>query len=316
VSSIATDLADRRRAPLKVRLRRAFMVAHTWIALALGLYIVVLSVSGSAVVFRREANIWLVPRTVASTDGERLTGDALHAAVKAAYPGDIVVAVREPRRPERPVSILLEREGAETERLFDPYAVRDLGDAFPPLLRTMEWLVDLHDNLLAGQTGRLLNGIGGAFFLVLILTGVWLWWPGTGNVLRSLKVGRPRASRRFIWQFHSVLGILSFAILFVWALTAIYFAFPEPVEGTIDYFDDDLTDAVRPGEWVVIEAVQLHFGRFGGLGVRFLWLLLGLIPTVLFATGFVLWWTRVVRRRQALAADERRAELSTAGGRT
>jgi uncharacterized iron-regulated membrane protein len=202
------------------------------------------------------------------------------------------------------------------ERLFDPYAVRDLGDAFPPLLRTMEWLVDLHDNLLAGQTGRLLNGIGGALFLVLILTGAWLWWPGTGNVLRSLKVGRPRASRRFVWQFHSVLGILSFAILLVWAMTAIYFAFPEPFEGTIDYFDDDLADAVRPGEWVVIEAVQLHFGRFGGLGVRFLWLLLGLIPTVLFATGFILWWTRVVRRRQALAADGVRVELSTADGRT
>ena len=41
------------------------------------------------------------------------------------------------------------------ERLFDPYAVRDLGETFPPtLLRAVEWLVDLHDNLLAGQTGR------------------------------------------------------------------------------------------------------------------------------------------------------------------
>jgi uncharacterized iron-regulated membrane protein len=123
-------------------------------------------------------------------------------------------------------------------------------------------------------------------------------------VPRGFKVGWPQASRRFIWQLHSVLGVVSFALLFVWAITAIYFAFPEPFEGTIDYFDDDLNDLERPGEWVLIELVKLHFGRFGGLGVRFLWVVLGLVPTVLFATGVVLWWTRVVRRRTLRRADE------------
>jgi uncharacterized iron-regulated membrane protein len=28
-----------------------------------------------------------------------------------------------------------------------------------------------------------------------------------------------------------------------------------------------------------------------------LWFVLGLLPAALFVTGFVLWWTRVVRRR-------------------
>jgi hypothetical protein len=76
--------------------------------------------------------------------------------------------------------------------------------------------------------------------------------------------------------------VLSFALLLVWGVTATYFAFPEPFEGTIDLFDDDLNDLERPGE---------------GLGVRTLWTVLGLVPAVLFFTGFVLWWTRVVRRR-------------------
>ncbi len=201
--------------------------------------------------------------------------------------------------------------------MFDPYAVRDLGETFPPTLRTVEWLVDLHDNLLAGQTGRLLNGIGGIFFTVLIVTGAWLWWPGARNVPRGLKVGRPQASRRFIWQLHSVLGVLSFALLFVWAITAIYFAFPEPFEGTIDYFDDDLNDLDRPGEWVVIELVKLHFGRFGGLGVRFLWLVLGLR-----ADGAVRDGRRALvdaRRAAPRAAGEltrQRRCVRKAGGRT
>jgi uncharacterized iron-regulated membrane protein len=41
----------------------------------------------------------------------------------------------------------------------------------------------------------------------------------------------------------------------------------------------------------------LHVGGFGGLGVRIAWLILGLAPPLLFVTGFIMWWTRVVRTR-------------------
>jgi uncharacterized iron-regulated membrane protein len=270
-----------------------------WIALLLGAYIVMLSLTGSAIVFRREFNAWLVPRTVPSTEGVRLTGDALASAVLVAYPGATVVEVREPARPERPVFVSLERAGERSDRYFDPYAATDLGSTFPPLLQAVEWLVDLHDNLLAGQIGRVINGIGGVLVTVLIATGAFIWWPGKRRVWRSMSIGKPQATRRFAWQLHNTLGIWSFALLFVWAITAVYFAFPDPVERSIDYFDDDTSDTVRPGEALLLGLIQLHFGRFGGLSVRFLWVALGLLPTVLFATGFVLWWTRVVRGRPA-----------------
>jgi uncharacterized iron-regulated membrane protein len=296
---VSAELVEGSQPRTRVRTRRLLLRVHLWIALGLGAYLIVISLSGSAVVFRRELNQWLVPRTVASTEGERLTGDALVSAVEATYPDDVVVEVREPQRPERPVFVALDRGGVRTDRLFDPYAVADLGETFPPALRAVEWLVDLHDNLLAGQTGRLINGIGGMLFTTLILSGVWLWWPGLRNLARSLRIGKPQATRRFLFQLHSVLGILSFALLFVWGITAIYFAFPEPFERTIDYFDDDLNDLVRPGEPVLLQLIRWHFGRFGGLGVRFLWVVLGLLPVVLFATGFVLWWTRADRRRSA-----------------
>jgi uncharacterized iron-regulated membrane protein len=288
------------RTPSRGGVRRVLARVHLWIALALGLYIVVLSISGSVAVFRRELTAWAVPRTVASTEGVRLTGDDLQNAVSAVYATATVVEVREPRRPERPVFVVLEREGVRAEHLFDPYAVRDLGETFPPILRAMEWLVDLHDNLLAGQTGRVINGVGGILFTVLIVTGAWIWWPGTRNVLRSMKIGKPQASRRFVLRLHNVLGVLAFALLFVWAVTAIYFAFPEPFERSIDFFDSDLNDLERPGEWVLLGLIQLHFGRFGGLSVRFLWAFLGLLPAVLFVTGFIYWWTGVMRRRRAV----------------
>ena len=273
-----------------------------WIALTIGAYIVVLSVSGSAIVFRRELNAWLVPRAVPSIEGVRLAGDELMSALRLTYPNHSIAEVREPARPERPVFVALERGGERSDRLFDPYAAKDLGSTFPPLLRAVEWLVDLHDNLLAGQTGRLVNGIGGLLVTALIVTGTYIWWPGRRRVWRSMSIGKPQASRRFAWQLHNALGIWSLVLLFVWAITAVYFAFPDPVERSIDFFDDDLNDTERPGEAVLLALIQLHFGRFGGLTVRFLWLLLGLLPAVLFVTGFVLWWTRVVRPRPSAAA--------------
>ena len=45
----------------------------------------------------------------------------------------------------------------------------------------------------------------------------------------------------------------------------------------------------------------LHVGNFGGLGVRVAWLGLGLSPPLLFAAGFLMWWTRVVRPRWLVA---------------
>jgi uncharacterized iron-regulated membrane protein len=54
--------------------------------------------------------------------------------------------------------------------------------------------------------------------------------------------------------------------------------------------------------------VNLHFGRSWGMTVILAWVVLGLVPAVLFVTGFVTWWVRVVRRRKAGAAIPARAD--------
>ncbi|HKE84204.1 MAG TPA: PepSY-associated TM helix domain-containing protein [Vicinamibacterales bacterium] len=51
------------------------------------------------------------------------------------------------------------------------------------------------------------------------------------------------------------------------------------------------------GDVIVAWVAPLHVGNFGGIGVRLAWLVLGLAPPLLFATGFLMWWTRVVRTR-------------------
>jgi uncharacterized iron-regulated membrane protein len=50
----------------------------------------------------------------------------------------------------------------------------------------------------------------------------------------------------------------------------------------------------RPLQWATY-AYAIHFGEFGGLWIKILWVLLGAMPSALWATGLLLWWNRSLR---------------------
>jgi len=103
-----------------------------------------------------------------------------------------------------------------------------------------------------------------------------------------MSVRRGVSGRRFIFDLHNMLGFWLFLFVALWAITGIYFAFP------------DLFSAMS--DEVVASMVRLHFGRTYGLPVKVLWVVLGLLPCVLFVTGAIMWWNRVVRRTPDNAA--------------
>jgi uncharacterized iron-regulated membrane protein len=51
------------------------------------------------------------------------------------------------------------------------------------------------------------------------------------------------------------------------------------------------------GDVVLTWMGPLHFGNFGGVAVKVLWVVLGLTPSLLFVTGAMMWWNRVLRRK-------------------
>jgi uncharacterized iron-regulated membrane protein len=274
--------------PQRVPLRRLLLVVHRWLALVIGIYIIVISLSGSAVVFRPELNRAAVPRVVPDASGERVQGDALAAALADAYPQYQIVRFTEPRFPRSPVDVLVARDGEEHGRLFDPYALEDMGEVYPLTVRVVEWFVSLHDDLLAGRKGRAINGIGGALIMVLLVTGLVLWWPGIRSWARSLYV--PMRSPRKLWHLHSAAGFWLWILLFNWSLTSLYLSFPGPFEDFRDWIDPDISDFVRPGDELIPFLLDAHFGRWGGVWGRTGWVILGLTPALLMVTGFVVWW--------------------------
>ena len=156
---------------------------------------------------------------------------------------------------------------------------------------SIQWLVDLHTNLLLGSTGRMVNGIGGVCLTLLCVTGIVIWWPGMKNWQRSLTVSRGAHFPRMNWDLHSALGFWCFAFVLVWGISGIYFSFPR-------WFDalDTLDPTDRFKDQGLYLLSQLHFGRFGWF-TKAVWAVVGLAPAVLAFTGTFICCRRVIYKK-------------------
>jgi uncharacterized iron-regulated membrane protein len=83
--------------------------------------------------------------------------------------------------------------------------------------RPMQVLFHLHGELLAGDRGSLIVELAASWAIVMILTGIYLWWPRHGARFAGVLYPRLTASKRQIWRdLHSVSGVyVSFFVIFL-----------------------------------------------------------------------------------------------------
>jgi uncharacterized iron-regulated membrane protein len=272
--------------------------------------VVVLSVTGSVLVYRNELYLAFSPRPlIVAGLGEPMRVEDLKAAAHRAYPDYDVADVEKGKTANHAVEITLRRGKEMKRRLLHPFTGEDLGDPLPAGFRFTKWLLDLHDNLLNGETGRRINGVGALLLIVLCATGAVIWWPGVGCWRRSLSIELRANWKRLTWTLHSALGFWFFAFMLMWGLTGAYLCFPEAFSTALDYIQplDPSNPAERLVDRIQYWLAYLHFGRLGGRGIpgcgrglcdsttKMIWAVFGLIPPVMFVTGAVMWWNRVLR---------------------
>ena len=153
------------------------------------------------------------------------------------------------------------------------------------------WLTDLHNNLLGGNTGRLVNGIASCLLTLLSLTGAILWWPGIKHWRCSTKIKWDARFPRFNWDLHSAIGFWCWVFLFVWGISGIYFCLPTvlgpPIHPRDRFGDSSLFFTL---------IARLHVGDFDWL-TKVIWSFLGLVPGISAVTGALMWWNRVLRKK-------------------
>lgn len=217
--------------PQQLAARRLNFQVHLWVGIILTLYLIVIGVTGSILVFRPELErlCGLKPWQNIHADGP--LGDIAKVVenLKAAYPLARIVSVDAPTENESTFVAILERRG-RVKVACDPQGGRVLG-VFPRKRNWLDVTQELHESLLIhpGSFGRMLNGVGAMFLLVLNITGMVIWWPGIRNWKRALKIDFDRNWRRINFDLHLSVGFWTILIASFWALSGIYFGWPRQV---------------------------------------------------------------------------------------
>ncbi len=225
-------------------LRKALFQIHLWTGVALALYVVVIGATGAALVFRPEMQkaaypaFFTVARAVGQPDAD--TADIVRE-LGAKYPGSRLLGIDYPTfRRATYLSYLYLTQGDRLLTVFShPVSGTVLGEL--PGRSWITRLQDLHFNLFAGSRGRAINGIGALSLMVMFGTGLVVWWPGEGRSGRgsltvSFRKGRKGhwSLTRTNWELHSAAGFWLFALLMLWAVTGVEFAFPRQFRRAIN----------------------------------------------------------------------------------
>ena len=87
-------------------------------------------------------------------------------------------------------------------------------------------MMSLHRWLLAGDIGKMIVGICTLLFLIILVTGIILWWPKTNKILKQrLKVKWQGGWKRLNHDMHIVLGFYASIFLFIFAFTGLAWSF-------------------------------------------------------------------------------------------
>lgn len=208
----------RRYATWRRAARGLASAAHLYLGLVAGLALAIIGVTGSLLVFHDEIDALLDPQLHrVEPRAERAALDDIVAAARASEPAHTPSYVRMPRHEHESIEIWT--DGEEGPAIFvDPYTATVLGSQGHGESLT-GWLFDLHVELFAGEVGHIIVGITGFALIVLLISGLVLWWPRLRSWTRAL-FARPRGSlRRINHELHSLTGVWSAAGLFILALT-------------------------------------------------------------------------------------------------
>lgn len=315
-------------APKTHFLNKALFQIHLWAGIVLGLYILMISVSGAVYLLEDKLDRYFVPGNVLPTASGPLSDDELEAQIEEVYSDFEVFMFNQSSDPERAVLVVLRQDGGTQNRYFDQYRGLDRGSSLPWEAKVYRWLIDFHDDLFIDNGGRRINGWGAVLFLVMMLSGLVIWWRGKAQWRQGFYPSK-KSPRGMLWQFHSVFGFWCLFFMFAWGISGILITIPDTFRtvtdtlglsnalnmGLIGMPDPEIqamldSGELEPNAFIMnlgeIRAdrssgfldfmVDVHFGRFDAAWVTWLLLFISLIPAGMFITGFILWWQRVVMR--------------------
>ena len=206
--------------------RKLYLAAWRWHFYA-GLYVIpfllMLAATGLAMLWTNALAGRDGERVAVTVDGAPLALAAQADAARAAVPDGELVQYIAPLADDRVALFAMESAEETLVLALDPYTAEVLGESS----RENSWYTlfdNLHGSLLLGVTGDRMIEIAASLAMVLIVTGLYLWWPRDRRLL-SVLVPDLAAHGRAAWKtWHVSVGMWISLLLFVFLLSGLSWA--------------------------------------------------------------------------------------------
>jgi uncharacterized iron-regulated membrane protein len=172
-------------------------------------FVLVLAITGSIFLFKPQIDA-LADRNVDSLPltGSRASGEQHIAAALASAPGSKLFVYEVPREADDAVRVhIYASDGSGSIVYVHPHSLAVL-KSVPHASRLTEIVRLLHSELLAGRAGSLLVELAASWAIIMLGTGLFLWWPRDARGVAGVVYPRVRHGRRVFWRdLHAVTGI-------------------------------------------------------------------------------------------------------------
>jgi len=170
-------------------------------------FVLWLSVTGTIFLFHPQIQHWLDRPYDHLVINHRATANAQTRAALAAVPGSTLDSYQLPYTSASAAEVLVDKGAAQYRVYVHPETLAVL-HVDNEDHRVDVFMSRLHGELLIGEYGSWIVELAAAWAVVMIVTGLFLWWPRNAKGLGGVLYPRLRAGGRTFWKdIHSVTGI-------------------------------------------------------------------------------------------------------------
>jgi len=186
-------------------------------------FVLLLAFTGSLYLFKPQVEHWQDRAfdTVAFT-GHRIGAQQEVVTALSQVPGGRLESYELPHSPGAAGRVWLRTSAGEKVRVVVHPVSGQVLDVVQEKSSLMNVIHDLHGELLLGDGGSLVVELAGCWAIVMVLSGLYLWWPRGAQGLAGLVYPRLGRGRKVFWRdLHAVTGMWVSAFALFLLLTAL-----------------------------------------------------------------------------------------------
>ncbi|MBA2870022.1 putative iron-regulated membrane protein [Anoxybacillus calidus] len=180
---------------------------HFYAGIIFAPFLIMLAITGAIYLFKPQIESFLYKDYYYIEQGKHeLSPSELVKKVVDHYPNATITRYRPSDAPNRSTEVGIVQDSEAYTVFINPYNGQLLGK-LKDQSEFMNVIVKIHGELMTGTIGDRLVELAACWAVILLVTGLYLWWPRGNSLYGILKI-RFKQGKRIMWKdIHSMLGI-------------------------------------------------------------------------------------------------------------